>query len=208
MQAMKRFLVIALKALFILAATGGILVGVFCIWILSRMPRASAMPNSFIIVETYGQSNSTTPVDRVYLESPSSAANLRFEGASLKYQFRGVPHPQAAVPLNGVVVTGSGNIIFGATQIRVEDGRVWIDGRRLDDCQTGNILLGTPTIEIRGTYKRPGPLEITLGRNGWYFEGFIHLGGWRIFTASSDRRSGQQALPSPTIEEASISTGR
>jgi hypothetical protein len=117
-------------------------------------------------------------------------------------RFREVSHQQAAVPLNGVVVTGSGAILFGATQIKVDDGRVTINGRPLSACQSGSVLLGTPSFEIRGTYNRPGPLEITLGKNGWYFEGYIHLGGPHLFTASldgqvADRLNPQEGVPHP-----------
>src|SRR5215469_10583622 len=101
-QAMKRFSIIVLRALLLFTAATGIVLLVLCVWVASQMPKASAMPNTFVIVETYGAPNAEVPLAKIYLESPSSPADLTFEGASLKYQFRGVPHQQAAVPLNGV----------------------------------------------------------------------------------------------------------
>jgi hypothetical protein len=181
---MKRFCIIGLRLLVVLSSAVGALFVVGCAWVFWHMPRASAEPNSFIIVDAYGSSSPETPLSRIYLEAPSSVTDLKFEGASLKHQFRGVPHEQATVLLNGVAVNGSGTIAFGATRIKIDDGRIVIHDRLLNTLQTGIILLGTPSIEIRGDHKEPGPLQIILGRNGWYFEGYIHLGGRRLFTSS------------------------
>jgi hypothetical protein len=179
---MKRLSTMALRVLLGLAAVAGITAFATCVWFFLHMPRASANPDSFIIIETFASSNQATPLAKIYLEAPSSASDLRFEGASLKFQFTGVPHEQVSVPLKGVIVSGSGLIVFGTTKIIVDDGVVALNGRRL--CGSGNVLLGTPSFEVRGNYKRPGPVEVVLSRDGWYFEGYIHLGGQRLLTSS------------------------
>lgn len=180
---MKRASLIAFRALLGLTAAVGVSVFALCLWAFSQVPSASAKPNSFTIVEVYASSDAQVPLAKIYLEAPSVASDLKFEGNSLVHQFKGVPHVQAAVPLSGVIVSGSGSIVFGHARIKVDSGAIAIDDRSLSTSGPGSVLLGTPSFEFRGNYRNPGPLEIVLGRNGWYFEGYIHLGGRRLFTS-------------------------
>ena len=145
-----------------------------------------------MIIEIYSSSQPQGPTVKIYLEAPSSASDLRFEGPSLAHEFRGVPHQQLILPLNGVVVSGSGTISFGNSRIKVENGSIAINERSVGTCGSGTVLLGSPWFEVRhDNIRTAGPLEIILGRNGWYFEGYIHLGS-RLFTSSlidSERQS-------------------
>ena len=195
---MRRVSLIVLRVLLGLAAAAGVVLLVMCVWAFSQIPRASANPYTFIIVEIHSSSGTPTTLAKIYLEAPSAASDLKFEGDSLIHQFKGVSHIQAAVPLNGVVVSGSGSIVFGRTRIKIDNGAITVDDRLLSVCGSGSILLGTPSFEVRGDYKSPGPLEIVLGRNGWYFEGFIHLGGERLLT-SSLIRSGADSVVTRTL---------
>jgi hypothetical protein len=105
------------------------------------MPRASAKPNTFTIVEIYAASNTQSPLAKIYLEAPSAASDLKFEGTSLTHELGRVPHLQAAEPLSGVVVSGSGAIVFRATRIELENGAISIDHRLLSAGEPGSVLL-------------------------------------------------------------------
>lgn len=191
---MRRVSLIVGRILLGLAAAIGVLFLVMCLWTFSQIPKASANPNTFTIVEIHGPSDTPTALAKIYLEAPSAASDLKFEGDSLVHQFKGVSHIQAAIPLNGVVVSGSGSIVFGHARIKIDNGTITVDGRPLSTCGPGDVLLGTPSFEVRGSYRSPGPLEIVLGRNGWYFEGFIHLGSARLLTSSLIRRGADSVV--------------
>jgi hypothetical protein len=194
---MRKVSLIVLRVLLGLTAAAGVVFLVMCVWAFLQIPRASGNPYAFIIVEIHSSSGTPTTLAKIYLEAPSAASDLKFEGDSLIHQFKGVSHIQAAVPLNGVVVSGSGSIVFGRTRIKIDNGAITVDDRLLSVCGSGSILLGTPSFEVRGDYKSPGPLEIVLGRNGWYFEGFIHLGE-RLLTSSLIRR-GEDSVVARTL---------
>jgi hypothetical protein len=191
MQEVRRLRVTVLKVMLGLSAAAGAFLLVLCAWVFVQMPGATARPNTFMIVEIYSSSQPQAPTVKIYLEAPSSASDLKFEGDSLLHEFRGVPHQQLIVPVTGVVVSGSGTISFGNSRIKVENGSIAIDQRSVSTCGSGTVLLGTPSFELRDNSVRPaGPLEIILGRNGWYFEGYIHLGS-RLFTSSLIRNRGR-----------------
>jgi len=177
MHAMKRLGTAAIKVALVVFLAIGIAVFAACTWAGFQRPSAFAKPNTFMIIETYSSSNMKRPIAKIYLEAPSSPADLRFEGTSLRYQFTGVSHEQASLPLKGVVVSGSGTIVFGTAKITVNEGTVAINGRQLSCCSSGYVLLGTPSYEIRGDQTAPDSLlEVVLGRNGWYYQGYIRLG--------------------------------
>jgi hypothetical protein len=106
-------------------------------WEYATRPHAFAKPYSFLILDI---ENSRNPqqTTRIYLDSPSSAKDVRFEGAKLSYQAVGRPHPQAAVLLPGYVVGGEGRVVFGSAVLDVKDGEVRLNG--LDLCRREIIV--------------------------------------------------------------------
>ncbi len=172
-----------LRALVLLLAAGGSCAFVVCAWTLFQRPRIYARGDSFITMEVHKSADSTVPAARIYFEAPSSADDLRFEGRSLAHEFRGLPHPEVSTLRPGVVVSGSGKAIFHSAVIDIADGEISINGRPIRSLATSNIWLGTPDYEIRDdskprardTLNQPRPLEVILGGNGWYCEGYIRI---------------------------------
>jgi hypothetical protein len=103
----------------------------------ARAPRHFAKPSSFLIldIESSRGPESTT---RIYLDSPTAANDLRFEGEKLSFKAEPRPHFQSSVPLPGYVVSGEGRIVFGAATINVKDGVVQLNG--LDLCQREMVV--------------------------------------------------------------------
>lgn len=172
-----------LRGLVLLLAAGGLCALVVCSLTLFQRPGVYARGDGFITMEVYKSSDSTVPAARIYFEAPSSANDLRFEGRSLAHQFRELPHPEVSTLRAGVVVSGSGKAIFHSAVIDVADGEISINGRPIYSSATSNIWLGTPDYEIRDESKPrardnvnlPRPLEVIVGRNGWYCEGYIRI---------------------------------
>ncbi len=172
-----------LRGLVLLLAAAGLCAFVVCAWTLFQRPRIYARGDGFITMEVYKPADSTVPAARIYFEAPSSADDLRFEGRSLAHQFRELPHPEVSTLRPGVVVSGSGKAIFHSAVIDVADGEIMINGRLIRSSATSNIWLGTPGYEIRDdsrpratdTFNQPRPLEVIVGRNGWYYEGYIRI---------------------------------
>jgi hypothetical protein len=98
----------------------------------SARPHHFAEPYSFLIldIENPKDPHATT---RIYLDSPSSPKDVRFEGEKLTYRAVGLAHPQAAVPLPGYIVSGEGRIVFGSALLELKDGAVQLNG--LDLCR-------------------------------------------------------------------------
>jgi hypothetical protein len=163
------------KSLVVLFIVLGLLSAASALWAFSKLPRTFGVPYSFVIIETYGPQDLNVPMAKIYLEPPSSEQDLGFEGASLKHTSKAVPHFQAAIPLPGVVVTGSGTIHFGRNRIDVSDGKIAINGRSIENHDSERILLGTSEFEVRDDFRKTGPLEIVLGRNGWYLESRVRI---------------------------------
>jgi len=95
-------------------------------------PHHFAKPYSFLIldIENPKDPQATT---RIYLDSPSSPNDVRFEGERLLYHAVGRPHPQAGVPLPGYIISGEGRVIFGSAVLDLKDGEVQLNG--LDLCR-------------------------------------------------------------------------
>jgi hypothetical protein len=122
MREVRRLRITVLKVMLGLTAAAGAFLLVLCAWVFVQMPGATARPNTFMIVEIYSSSQPQAPTVKIYLEAPSSASDLKFQGDSLAHQFRGVPHQQFIRPLTGVVISGSGTISFGGKGVRPGKG--------------------------------------------------------------------------------------
>jgi len=112
------------------------LVGVYATYWWGRdyaaRPHHFAKPYSFLIldIENPKDPQATT---RIYLDSPSSPKDVRFEGERLIYRAVGRPHPQADVPLPGFILSGEGRVVFGLAVLELKDGDVQVNG--LDLCR-------------------------------------------------------------------------
>ena len=117
------------------------LIGVFAMYKWGReyaaRPHHFAKPYSFLIldIENPKDPQATT---RIYLDSPSSPSDVRFEGPGLIYRAVNRPHAQAAVALPGYTLSGEGRVVFGSAVLDLKDGDVKLNG--LDLCRREIVL--------------------------------------------------------------------
>ena len=100
-------------------------------------PHHFAKPYSFLILDIENP-NDPHASTRIYLDSPSSSNDVRFEGSKLNHLYSGRPHAQAQVPLPGYVLSGEGRVIFGSAVLDIKDGEVQLNG--LDLCRREIVL--------------------------------------------------------------------
>jgi hypothetical protein len=137
-------------ALLLFAVVGAYYTADRAYWVY-RLPHVVAPPFSFTIVEIRAAAESARPRARIYLDGLADPAELRFEGSSLKWQRAQVAYPRATIPFNGVVVTGTGSILFGRSRIDVAENKIVING---NDVQ---------------------PLDFTVARSGAFRSGDIRI---------------------------------
>jgi len=117
------------------------LVGVYASYTWARdyvaRPHHFAKPYSFLILDIENPRDPQAPT-RIYLDSTSSSKDVQFEGTNLKYRFVERPHPQAAVPLPGFVLSGEGRVVFGSAILDIRNGEVQLNG--LDLCRREIVL--------------------------------------------------------------------
>lgn len=113
-----------------------------------KRPSAFSTPSRFLIVEVQTQHDRTV---RLFLEGATHLEDVRFEGSRLVYSVSPMQHPQAAVPLKGFKVSGTGRILFGKAFIELSEAGVSINGVPL--C----------------------PIEFTVGENGSFREGDVRI---------------------------------
>jgi hypothetical protein len=116
-----------------------------------RAPHVVAPPFSFIIVDINRAADSPAPRARVFLDDVSDPAEIRFEGAGLKWQTAKLPYERATIPLDGFIVVGVGSIVYGHSRIDLDGHRIMINGT---DAQ---------------------PNEFTVARNGAFRSGDIRI---------------------------------
>jgi hypothetical protein len=116
-----------------------------------RAPHVVARPGSFLIVDINSAADPTAPRARVFLDDVSNPAEIRFEGAGLKWQEAKLHYERSTIPMNGFIVVGVGSIVYGHSRIDLDSDRILINGTDVH------------------------PTEFTVARNGAFRRGDIRI---------------------------------